>query len=716
MSQNIEIGDHFENRIAALLRSSTGYRNVQQQVSIQGVNVDIVFEKKWNPQRYKTIVIECKYREKRVSREILKDIIADYGGISRSSKIDEVWIVTNNQPSSSTIAYLEGFPEFSLFTIQQIEQDIINFDAYLSHIVSSFDDSPLSNYYIEPRTLGANGVLLRDTFMSWLSRRDCRPLAVWAGYGMGKTSFAQRISSELAKSYMSGKTERIPILIPLGDYYTSPRIDGLIANVLTRDHGVHGYSYGLFQQLLAAGRLLIILDGFDEMKHAMSNAEFMAFSKEIRKLSVENSKVVILGRPDIFITDEEHLYFTTGTRASNSIIITDENNIEAEEVRIDYLTKAEFMQLIEGYIAAQNRLPSDVMRKRIAEIDAVNIDDILTRPVQAKMYASIIANPKNMVDISGKFELYEAFISECINREQEKDERRKTSASDRREFMRDVAWWLWTVKRTRTFNASEIPEVLISKYGPRDDSAPMLRELLIGSLIEERNVGALLSEKMAGVFYFPHQSFTEFLVAEYIIYRKLNAANYSQISGIFSGEIENFLRSYTKGDLRLTLFNAISEIDGHSVEISPKFLRFMNESKAVARILNNTLSSVNSKGVYAAGLVLLLDNGDVSNFRAHLQKGIVSGDHNFQMLSIQVALIASNGGHLDKVQAAYAEIVKYMFRNISVERLLRAKSSRNEYEIPLSEFFRALFRNMNVDKAGQFFTIDEAAFSYCVRA
>ena len=44
------------------------------------------------------------------------------------------------------------------------------------------------------------------------------------------------------------------------------------------------------------------------------------------------------------------------------------------------------------------------------------------------------------------------------------------------------------------------------------------RELLISSIVEEKNVGGhFLSEKTAGVFYFPHTSFTEFLVADYIM-------------------------------------------------------------------------------------------------------------------------------------------------------------------------------------------------------
>jgi hypothetical protein len=84
--------------------------------------------------------------------------------------------------------------------------------------------------------------------------------------------------------------------------------------------------------------------------------------------------------------------------------------------------------------------------------------------------------------------------------------------------MRLLAWWLWTEKKTRTFAANEIPMDIVERFQiPGVPLEGIRRELPVGSIVEERNVGHFLAEKTAGIFYFPHTSFTEFLVADYIM-------------------------------------------------------------------------------------------------------------------------------------------------------------------------------------------------------
>jgi hypothetical protein len=78
--------------------------------------------------------------------------------------------------------------------------------------------------------------------------------------------------------------------------------------------------------------------------------------------------------------------------------------------------------------------------------------------------------------------------------------RRHLGSQSRLKLMRQLAWWLWTDKKTRTFSAMEVPQEIIQQFrvpGISDDG--MRRELLVGSIVEERNVGHFLSEKQAGL-------------------------------------------------------------------------------------------------------------------------------------------------------------------------------------------------------------------------
>jgi predicted NACHT family NTPase len=265
---------------------------------------------------------------------------------------------------------------------------------------------------------------------------------------MGKTSYATFLAAALAEQFNSDPANRIPILIPLGDFYTAPRLDGLFANVLTNEWGVHGYNFNTFWNLHEAGRFLIILDGFDEMKHAMTKAEFMAIAKEIRKLIIPNSKVILLGRPDAIVSDEEHALLVRGTRRVSDIEIPDTIDVEFTEFRLDFFSTSEYIEFLKNYLSAFCELKhkNEFIKKRLNEITTADLSDILKRPVQARMLAQVLLNPNNSIEKIAKFDLYDIFINECLSREAEKYERKKTDTQVRRRFMQDLAWWLWAIK------------------------------------------------------------------------------------------------------------------------------------------------------------------------------------------------------------------------------------------------------------------------------
>jgi hypothetical protein len=332
---NLASGTNFEAHVARLLRSSTGYKNVREQQHIRGKNVDIIFQKQWNPHRDLTIAVECKNWKSGVDRALIREVYFDYKPLFDNREIDELWIVTPGPVSPTVQEHADNFDRLEIIHVNELEQDIIDFSIYAAFLRDRFIKDSLCHYYIPSRLENSNTVL-HSKIASWLCAVDSRPIAIWAGYGMGKTSYAMFLASQVATQYLMDSTQRIPILVALGDYYTSPRLDGLLANTLTRDNGVHGYNYNTFWNLHEAGRFVIILDGFDEMKHAMTPSEFHTISKEIRNLVLPNSKIVLLGRPDAIVSGEEHRVLTKGTKKVSDIEISDNISADFDEVRIDF--------------------------------------------------------------------------------------------------------------------------------------------------------------------------------------------------------------------------------------------------------------------------------------------------------------------------------------------------------------------------------------------
>jgi hypothetical protein len=79
--------------------------------------------------------------------------------------------------------------------------------------------------------------------------------------------------------------------------------------------------------------------------------------------------------------------------------------------------------------------------------------------------------------------------------------------------------------------------------------------LLVGSVLEEKNVGYFLAEKDAGTFYFPHTSFTEFLVADYIMSTDFLGIDVAKLPDALYGEVPTFLKEHPSKDAIFAVYN-----------------------------------------------------------------------------------------------------------------------------------------------------------------
>jgi hypothetical protein len=155
----------------------------------------------------------------------------DYKPLFDQNEIDELWIITPNPVSATVQEHIDSYEGIEILHLSELEQDIIDFTLYATYLQGRFENDTLSKYYI-PSRLDQSSITLHSVIRTWLTSVSAKPVAIWAGYGMGKTSYASFLASELAADFLRISSNRIPILIPLGDFYTAPRLDGLFANVL----------------------------------------------------------------------------------------------------------------------------------------------------------------------------------------------------------------------------------------------------------------------------------------------------------------------------------------------------------------------------------------------------------------------------------------------------------------------------------------------------
>ncbi|UVD58986.1 hypothetical protein NE852_12685 [Rhizobium sp. Pop5] len=132
------------------------------------------------------------------------------------------------------------------------------------------------------------------------------------------------------------------------------------------------------------------------------------------------------------------------------------------------LTRDQIETYLDNAISKKGSVPESLLKLRDYVLD--NELDVLSRPVQLKMFCSVMQKFYGRELMFNRYELYKIFIYEFVKREGKKNSRRISSQSNdtivgfsdiRTIFMQNIAWWLFTVKKENRFTAEEIPESFI---------------------------------------------------------------------------------------------------------------------------------------------------------------------------------------------------------------------------------------------------------------
>ena len=535
----------------------------------------------------------CVTQEQEISLEVITKIFETYKNVYETRKVDEIFIITDNIASLDANQFLDRYRFIYQMTLNDLQNQIMNFSPYLDGLITNYLDSPdgISSYYIplnfhiDKSQTHSGG--LEEFIFRWLdTQNDIRPLAILGSYGLGKSTFARYLSYKIAYYYKENQINRIPILIRLSDISSEQSLEGLLGKHFTSNALIPNYTFESFMALNEHGRFIILLDGFDEMKQTLSWDEFKYNFKQINRLVIGESKIIILGRPTAFMNDREHLYALHGRRFDMwNNEVKEENYPDYKEIYLtpfdvdqieDFFTK--FFTYKKSHSATSDKNKYlNLMNKSIHQIAKGNIVDIAQRPVQLKMLAEILPQwGGNLRDMTTGL-LYSEFIDLIIEREQEKHVRLKFRKKERRKFAQEIACWLWKERKEMSITAENIPDQILRNYRKANENLEAIRRDLVSACFLERKLGSSL--------YFPHRSFQEFLVAEGIVEGLSSGKmNISEADKLITPEIADFLseivgyKTFREWDVKLKNHQGLLSLSFLSVWYSnEKFLTFPAE-------------------------------------------------------------------------------------------------------------------------------------------
>lgn len=314
-------------------------------------------------------------------------------------------------------------------------------------------------------------------------------------------------------------TQRVPILVKLGEIADEQSLEGLLGKVLASQHRVPDYHYETFRALNRNGRFLVIYDGFDEMKHGLTPDKFQHVLAELMKLDEGDARILVLGRDTAFHDDAEFRAVIDGvvvTPAGRHIPTPGRRPYRHVEIR--GFTVPEAYRYVARYLpvraSAECNGPatdSAWVESRIEELVSGRFDQLLARPVHAQMLCEIAVHPDQLRSDMSVYELFDSFVHYLLLRELDKRGRDKDFPIDvRRRFNASLAWWLWERGAASTTKLKDIPQRLC------DEATGNLRHSLSRDEMRRELIQGCLIEKGAQTIYF-HRSIQEFLVAEHLI-------------------------------------------------------------------------------------------------------------------------------------------------------------------------------------------------------
>ena len=553
-------GSALRNEAASYLQTIHGDARVELEVC--GKKVDIVCKVSRHG-KATDLYVEVKDYGRALGRTDLALIHADYSGLLGKGQSASLLVVTRRGLSTSGETFIDSQPSMFHQTIWEIEDEVLGLLPYVQDQTRQFEVDGLNRYYIpararqahyddeHKRALRGDDVSLFEAVQDWLVENRPPPLAILGGYGAGKSSFAKRLMADQANKALSDPTARRPVLIKLGNITRSSSLDSLLGSLFTSEYVVRGYSFPRFKELNAKGRLLIILDGFDEMKHAMTWTEFRNEIQELNALNDGESRVLLLGRPTAFTSDDEHLEVLRGRRRIAGGTRRLHDWPEFREYDLEPFTRAERIKFVEQLLLSIEldrcgEALSDAqilsVKGRAQEVNALADleDEVFGKPVHAKILVDLAVDPD--FDPSAfkgnvtRWSLYSEFFAMLARRETSKAARSPIEGDHRLEFLRRVALWLWEERDGMTsFRASDIPTQTFMDLpdGDADNPEDKRREYL---------AGAFLERKAADTFFFPHRSFAEFLIAEHLVRHRPASGQHEHYDKLIQGGVETFLQ------------------------------------------------------------------------------------------------------------------------------------------------------------------------------
>jgi tetratricopeptide (TPR) repeat protein len=473
-----------------------------------------------------TVLIRCI--DGNINKKQLMDLADEF------SSNFQCWLITNNKISDEIRDASLQLKNIRVLKFSEIFDDTI-WKPYFDSLEASILRDDLDKIYvdincykgtwIENKSYDKEPPMSLDKYIdNWLKQGNNNHISILGGFGSGKTWFCRHYAYIQLKRFLEDPiNERMPFLITLREFTKSLGISQLINDAFFEKYNLPflGSGFDVFQDLNRQGKLLLLLDGFDEMAQKVNYNIAINNFEELAKLVDENSKVILTSRSEFFRQEEE---VDAIFRKESSSIYPERFEI----INLDSLNKDQIKQIIENRIdLSSNSEKNQINRERTASslikriFQDNNLTELAQKPVMIQLLLNSIdeiekeLNIKQMDRTNVKpYALPNVLSSRIYLNATNKlilrnilEKRSFTSVEDKIIFLCELAWEMLRTGQWR-LHYKAFPEKIKEHFSER-----IVGEGDLDNWDYDVRTQTLFKRNVEGYYEFDHRSIAEYFIA-----------------------------------------------------------------------------------------------------------------------------------------------------------------------------------------------------------
>ncbi|PPK69883.1 NACHT domain-containing protein [Actinokineospora auranticolor] len=354
-------------------------------------------------------------------------------------------------------------------TYEELLRKFERTDPYLEHVLNGSrlakELRELDAVYEEPHFEDEHGRDFATEYLtSWLMEET--PKSRWTilvgEYGTGKTALTKVLQRRWTESYRQGGKTRIPFRIELKSFVKQFDARGLLHHFLDRNELGH-LSVSFVESMIADGRVILLLDGYDEMAQFLNVRERRACLEALADLASAGARGIITSRPNYFTEAEELRVFEVLYKriSTQSIVLApaDRDAMESERVvdrllqqfvfnrterHLRDLSEEQTIELVNRRLSEDPRGAEAVVSilKRVSRTEEGRSVSLSGKPVIVTYLLEVVDELKKSDDLDSHLELtewdiYTLIVEKLMNRDLARTPELMTI--ERREFLQALA-------------------------------------------------------------------------------------------------------------------------------------------------------------------------------------------------------------------------------------------------------------------------------------